>query len=294
MEAGNTTWENAELHLRAADVLETMTDAFVALDRDWRVIYVNGETARMSGKAHEALLGKTVWEEWPATRGTLIEREYRRAVAERVPVQFEFQYPGPRNIWMEIHAYPTEDGLNVFFRDITERKESDARQRAFLRDVLASVTEGRLRLCDGTAPLPPRLTPFGEPLSLSASSLADFRALVHAAAQAAGFSEERAFGLIAAAGECAMNAVVHAGGGTGSVSLTDGDTVQVRVEDHGHGIAVESLPRATLEKGFTTAGTMGYGFKMMLEAVDRVWLQTGSDGTTVVMEQDRLTKPEWL
>ena len=91
-----------------------------------------------------------------------------------------------------------------------------------------------------------------------------------------------------------MNAVVHAGGGTGSVSVKDSDTVQVRVEDHGHGIAVESLPRATLEKGFTTAGTMGYGFKLMLEAVDRVWLQTGTDGTTVVMEQDRLARPEWL
>ena len=254
----------------------------------------------MSEKAPAEFLGKTVWEEWPATRGTLIEREYRRAVAEGVPVQFEFQYPGPRHVWVEIHAYPSEDGLNVFFRNITQRKqreqerqEAAARQRAFLRDVLASVTEGRLRLCDDTAPLPAPLTPFGGSLALSASSLADFRACVQEAARSLGFSEERTFGLIAAAGECAMNAVVHAGGGMGSVSVRDGDTVQVRVEDHGHGIAVEALPRATLEKGFTTAGTLGYGFKVMLDAVDRVWLQTGSEGTVVVMEQDRLAKPEW-
>ncbi len=291
---------NADLRLRAADVLETMTDAFVALDREWRVIYVNGETVRMSGKPPQELLGKTIWDEWPAACGTLIEREYRRAVAERVPVQFEFDYPGRHQVWLEVHAYPSEDGLNIFFRNITERKQQEqerrdagARQRAFLRDVLASVTEGRLRLCDESHPLPPHLAPVGEPLALTGASLTAFRARVQSAASGAGFPEDRLFGLIAAAGECAMNAVVHAGGGIGSVSVRNGDTVQVRVEDHGHGIAVETLPRATLEKGFTTAGTMGYGFKLMLEAVDRVWLQTGNAGTCVVMEQDRLAKPDW-
>ncbi|MBV9848183.1 MAG: PAS domain-containing protein [Armatimonadetes bacterium] len=286
---------DAELHLRATDVLEAMTDAFIALDREWRVIYVNAEAARMGGKAPEEILGRTVWEAWPTTRSVRIEREYRRAIAERTSVQFEFQYPGPQPIWVEIHAYPSDDGLNIFFRDITERKQREQERRAFLRDVLASVTEGKLRLCDETTPLPRRLTWLGEPLPLTASTLTDLRTLVQAAAHDAGFSEERAFGLITAAGECAMNAVVHAGGGMGSVSVADGDTVQVRVEDHGRGIAVESLPRATLEKGFTTAGTLGYGFKMVLEAVDRVWLQTGPTGTTVVIEQDRLSpKPAAL
>lgn len=291
---------NADLHLRAADVLETMTDAFIALDRQWRVIYVNREAARMSGKPPEEFLGKTVWKEWPALCGTQIERECRRAVAERVPVQFEFFCPDLMQAWVEIHAYPSEDGLNIFFRDITEhklqeqeRREAAARHRAFLRDVLASVTEGRLRLCDEINPLPPFLTPVGEPLTLTGSSLTEFRARVQSAARRAGFSDDRVFGLLAAAGECAMNAVAHAGGGVGSVSVKDDDTVQVRVEDHGHGIAVDSLPRATLEKGFTTAGTLGYGFKMMLEAVDRVWLQTGEQGTIVVMEQDHVAKPEW-
>jgi hypothetical protein len=47
------------------------------------------------------------------------------------------------------------------------------------------------------------------------------------------------------------------------------------------------LHRATLERGFTTAGTMGHGFWLMLKTVDRVWLLTGAAGTTVVIEQDR-------
>ena len=92
-----------------------------------------------------------------------------------------------------------------------------------------------------------------------------------------------------------MNAVVHAGGGTGRISTNGENTVQVRVEDGGSGIEVERLPRALLEKGYSTAGTFGHGMKMMIQAADRIWLWTGPSRTTVVLEQDRITpKPAWL
>ena len=92
-----------------------------------------------------------------------------------------------------------------------------------------------------------------------------------------------------------MNAIVHAGQGVGHVFTHERGTVQVRIEDGGKGIAVEDLPNATLRRGYTTAGTMGHGFKMILVTVDRVHLLTGSAGTTVVIEQDRLPPaPEWL
>ncbi|MEO7719063.1 MAG: hypothetical protein ABIY70_22935 [Capsulimonas sp.] len=71
--------------------------------------------------------------------------------------------------------------------------------------------------------------------------------------------------------------------------------MQVWVVDQGGGIAVEHLPRATLEKGYTTAGTLGQGFKLILACVDRLWLLTGSTGTTIVMEQDRVRpRASWL
>ena len=57
--------------------------------------------------------------------------------------------------------------------------------------------------------------------------------------------------------------------------------------DHGKGITLENLPNATLKKGYTTAGTMGQGMKMMLQTVDRIFLLTGAAGTTVVLEQQR-------
>ena len=84
-----------------------------------------------------------------------------------------------------------------------------------------------------------------------------------------------------------MNAIVHAGAGTGEVRTGDDGTVQVWVVDHGTGITLENLPKATLKKGFTTAGTMGQGMKMMLQTVDRIYLMTGAAGTTVVLEQGR-------
>ena len=85
-----------------------------------------------------------------------------------------------------------------------------------------------------------------------------------------------------------MNAVTHAGGGEGQVFADPDGPVQVWVRDQGTGIDVAHLPRATLEKGYTTTETLGHGMKMMLQTADRIFLLTGSTGTTVVLEQDRL------
>ena len=108
------------------------------------------------------------------------------------------------------------------------------------------------------------------------------------------FSEERSQDLETAVGEAAMNAVVHAGGGQGWVCTSAAGTVQVWITDTGTGITMEHLPRATLERGFTTAGTLGHGFWLILRMVDRLWLLTGPTGTTLVLEQDAVsTEPLW-
>jgi anti-sigma regulatory factor (Ser/Thr protein kinase) len=188
-------------------------------------------------------------------------------------------------------------------REIEERRKaeealklSERQTRVFLRDILASVTEGRLRLCDTDADLPAPLPPAGEPFALSVRSLSALRRCAKDTALAYEFVAERWQDLETAVGEAAMNAVVHAGGGEGHVCASpDGRAVQVWVRDRGSGIAVNSLHRATLERGFTTAGTMGHGFWLMLKTCDRVWLLTGPGGTTVVLEQEReAPPPAWL
>ncbi|MBM0741089.1 PAS domain S-box protein [Phormidium sp. CLA17] len=116
---------------RISQILESMTDAFVALDCDWRVIYQNAESERINGRPKSETLGKTHWEAWSASIGTNVERQYRRAMAEQVPVHFEHHYFDPPNFdtWLEIHAYPSAQGLGVFYRDITDRKRVEAERQ---------------------------------------------------------------------------------------------------------------------------------------------------------------------
>jgi anti-sigma regulatory factor (Ser/Thr protein kinase) len=170
-------------------------------------------------------------------------------------------------------------------------------QRGFLRDVLASVTDGKLRLCGGVSDLPPpRGVAWGEQTPLTgAGGLRDLRCRAVSAAEHGGFPDERLHDLVTAVNEAGMNAIVHAGGGAARVRFDPTGTVQVWVEDAGQGITLENLPRATLARGFTTAGTLGHGLKLMLQTTDRLWLLTGPTGTTVVLEQDRQPpEPAWM
>ncbi len=108
----------------AARILESISDAFFALDREWRFIYVNDQMGRDSSRTREELLGRSFWAEFPAAVGSVFEREYRRAVDEQVTVTFEAFYP-PLNLWVDVRAFPSAGGLSVFFQNINARKQRD-------------------------------------------------------------------------------------------------------------------------------------------------------------------------
>ena len=159
-------------------------------------------------------------------------------------------------------------------------------QRAFLRDVLCNVTEGRLVFCDSADELPPVLHHREElPLS-SATGLRELRLRTRQAAAQAGLADERLIDLVAAASEAGMRALVHVGSGVATISHDD-DGAQVRIDDAGQGISLAEIPQATLRKGYSTAGTLGHGMKMMINMSDRLYLMTGPTGTTVVLEQGK-------
>jgi len=115
-----------ELNERTTEILESMTDAFVAVDLDWNLTYINpqAELLMFKGKRHN-LLGKSVWKVYRAAVNTRFYQELHRAAAERVTVHFEELYP-PCDRWFEVHAYPAKDGLSIYYRDITERKQAEA------------------------------------------------------------------------------------------------------------------------------------------------------------------------
>ena len=554
----NPARDTTEPHFHAAYILENIADAFVALDKNWHILYANREACRINQKPLAEFVGKVHWEEWPGAVGTELERQFHRTMRERVPTHFEHRYLlEPYDIWLEIEAYPSEDGINLFYRDITSRKRAEeelkrseqryrslveataeivwtnspegkmqgpqpgwggftgqteaeyqgygwaqaihpddaqatveawsqavaarqtflfehrvrrhdgvyrafairaaavlddggairewvgvhtditerkeaeravresetrkraileaaldcivtmdedqriiewnpaaertfgysqaqalgqpmasllvppslriahaqglahylatgegpilnqrievpglhangtqfpveltvvpiilegrflftayvrdlterrraeeelslavVRQRTFLRDVLAGVTEGHLILCHTPDELPGLHSTFGEPIALSPEGgLGQLRQRTREAAERLPLSSERAHELVTAVSEAGMNAVVHAGGGTGQVCVSDRrDMMQVKIVDAGAGITLENLPHATLKRGYTTSGTLGHGMKMMLQTADRVFLLTGSAGTTVLLEQDRVAAPFW-
>jgi PAS domain S-box-containing protein len=122
--------------IERATLLESITDAFYALDRQWRFTYVNRRALDYYGKERVELLGKSLWDVFPLTRGSALEEQYLRALREQCSVSFETLSP-LNGRWVEVHAYPTPQGLAVNFRDISERKQIEGELQRTLAELHA-------------------------------------------------------------------------------------------------------------------------------------------------------------
>ena len=105
-------------------ILENITDAFFALDRDWCFTYVNREAERLLERPRSELLGRSIWQEFSPTIDSSFDRNYHLAMETGEAVQFE-EFYAPLGRWMEVRAHPTKDQLMVYFRDITERRQAE-------------------------------------------------------------------------------------------------------------------------------------------------------------------------
>jgi PAS domain S-box-containing protein len=126
-----------------SQILERITDAFFALDREWRFTYVNRQAERLLARAPEELVGRVVWDEFPEAVGSTFWERYHHAMATGEPVQFQEFFP-PLGRWFEVNAYPGAEGLSVYFRDVTEARrarEELERSEAHLR---LAVEAGRM------------------------------------------------------------------------------------------------------------------------------------------------------
>ncbi len=112
-----------ELSRQKIDILESITDAFYAVDMSWHFTYVNTQAATILRKKHEELLGRSLWELFPESVDSLSYQQFHKAMAEGVTVEFERFYP-PHERWYEIHAYPSSSGLAVYLRDVNAQKEA--------------------------------------------------------------------------------------------------------------------------------------------------------------------------
>jgi PAS domain S-box-containing protein len=128
-----------EANTRISNILESITDAFLAVDKEWRFTYVNQQGAQLLQKPATELMGNNLWEVFPEAVGTAFYKNYCQAMATGVPAHFEEFYP-PLNLWCEVHAYPSRDGISIYFRDIKERKRAEE-QIKFQANVLSQVSD---------------------------------------------------------------------------------------------------------------------------------------------------------
>ncbi len=114
-----------EAHDRTRAVLESIADGFFSMDQNWNLTYINRRAASLWKRNPAELLGKSLWEVVPAAVGTIFDEQYHKAVSAQMPVSFEAVSP-IMSTWVEVRAYPSKDGLSVYFSDLTERKKAEA------------------------------------------------------------------------------------------------------------------------------------------------------------------------
>jgi PAS domain S-box-containing protein len=123
------SFENPQhINSDVAVILESITDAFFALNTDWKFTYVNRQAEKMLGHTRNDLLGKNLWTMYPGLTGSEFEKLYRSAVADQVSGSITSFYPD-HNRWYEIHVYPAHTGISVYFRDATTRVEAEQKLR---------------------------------------------------------------------------------------------------------------------------------------------------------------------
>ncbi len=178
-------------------------------------------------------------------------------------------------------------GSAVAIQDITALREAEEAVRKaeeskieFYRRTISAATDGKLEITDVS-----EIERVAGPAlaSWEINTPTDLIAIRHGVAEqatGAGMDHVNIGRFVLAVGEAATNAIKHAGGGVASLHKTD-DSVLFLVEDTGQGIKALNLPEVALRSRYSTAGTLGVGYKVMMNVADKVYLATGPEGTAV-------------
>lgn len=117
-----------ELTNRLKTTLESITDAFFSINKAWEFSYINAEAERLLERNRDDLMGKNIWNEFPEVIGTKFEKSYREAAEDGRKVSFE-EYYAPLSTWFRVNAYPSPEGISVYFQNITEQRRNEDQLR---------------------------------------------------------------------------------------------------------------------------------------------------------------------
>ena len=208
-------------------------------------------------------------------------------VREDDAYEFLEAYPVGRDRW----ALSALDISGVRHAERALRRQEDSIRRAYV-DVLDAVTGGKLILLTDEELSGQLGVPLTEPIEfLAPRDLSRARGVVARVAADKFPDWAPVTDIRTPVGEALVNALRHAGGGLYQM-YAHGDVLQVVVRDEGPGIDFRTLPKATLQRGFSTASSLGMGFTIMLQVCERVLLSTHPGRTTVVLEFARRKSQE--
>lgn len=111
-------------HQQISTILESIADGFFAVDQNWTVTYWNKEAENILNISRGNMMGKNLWEMYPEAITLKFYPAYHKAMSEQVSIRFE-EYLPSTNIWLEVTVNPSNDGLSVYFKDITQRIKAD-------------------------------------------------------------------------------------------------------------------------------------------------------------------------
>ncbi|MCL6630846.1 MAG: PAS domain S-box protein, partial [Armatimonadetes bacterium] len=286
---------------RANEYLNVANVIMLVLDLEGRVQMINRKGSEILGYAKEDVTGK----EWFANFLPIESRDEVRRVFEGLIAgkTEEFEYlessiltrSGQKRLIAWRNTALSDDRGKIYAvlssgEDITERRKMEEMLRVterhkleFYRKMVLAATDYKLELVDNGEIEEMVGAPLATWQIADSQTIGVIRHCVREAAEVAGMDPGKVEQFITCIGEAATNAWKHAGGGLASMHCRHDSLVFV-IKDNGPGIDPLNLPDVALRVGYSTARTLGAGYKVMINLADKVYLATGVDGTTVAIE----------
>lgn len=290
-----------ETEAKYRELVENANSAIIRWKSDGTIVFFNEYAQKFFGYSAQEILGKPVSILVPEVESTganltkLIEDIVNHPDKNTKIINENILRDG-RRVWMAWtnKAVFDENGKVVEIlavgTDITERrlaeqreKELEAHKLEFYRRTILAATGDRLVVTEPTSIDSMPGERLGEWAFHSISELFPIREEAGRLVDNLGLPPVTRHRLLCCIGEMTSNAIKHAKGGKASLYRNSND-IRFVVKDHGPGIAALNLPNVALVTGYSTVGTGGYGYKMMIKCADKVYLATGSEGTTVAVE----------
>ncbi|MEG3941152.1 PAS domain S-box protein [Microcoleus sp. S36b_A3] len=128
-EAEETAHVLLSANARITNILESITDAFVAFDLNWNYTYINHKALKLLGKSQAELLGKNLLDLFPNAVELPFYKMAAKALADQVTVEYE-EFVPLLNKWLKMRCYPSDSGLSAYIEDVSDRKQAESALKA--------------------------------------------------------------------------------------------------------------------------------------------------------------------